>query len=176
MQVGQGMQQLPQLGVKVWANRRGYAEKIGPLSGPDDDTDAGSEANNDGLGYKFDHPAKPRYAHEHQHQTRHQCGNLQTGHAMACSDTGKHHNERTGGAGDLQSAAAKERHSEAGNDRCVDTLLGLGTGGDSKGHGQRQRYDANSQAGNQIGQPVLPLEEFGTVSFEQGDQNGRRLA
>jgi hypothetical protein len=64
--------------------------------------------------------------------------------------------ERAGRPADLESRSTQRRDQEAGDDRAVNAGLGRQPRRDREGHRQRQRDEADGEAGDQIGKEVTP--------------------
>ena len=56
-------------------------------------------------------------------------------------------------------AAAEHRHQQPGDDGRVQPLLGLRARGDRERHGQRQRDDADHDAGDDVSRPVCAAQQ-----------------
>jgi hypothetical protein len=159
MQRRQGLQQVPELFVKVRAAAARQAEEVLPLTDPDDDADAGREACNHGIGDEAQHAAELRGAEQNQDDSRHAGGEQQAIHAMLRGDAGKDHDERSGRSGDLDAAAAAQRNHDTGDDCGVDALLGLDAGRDRERHCKRQGDDADDDACDEVACPMIAAEK-----------------
>ena len=152
MQVGKLAQHRDEFFVEVQAGGGGMqSEEILPLPDPDDDGDAGREADDDGARDELDHAAEPRESHDQQDETGHDRGGLQARDAVLRGDAGEHGDEGAGGPGDLHARSAKQRGHEAGDDGGVQALRGRRARGDGKGHRQRHGHDAHDQARDELG-------------------------
>ena len=67
---------------------------------------------------------------------------------MHGDDAGDNNHEGAGGSADLDVGAAQRRDDKAANDRGIDSGLRRDAGGDSESHGQRQRHQADRDAGD----------------------------
>ncbi len=88
---------------------------------------------------------------------------------MLGGDGGEDDDEGAGRPGDLDAAAAEQRHHQGGDDGGVDALLGLDPRGDGEGHGQGQRHHADDDAGDDVAQPLVTAEQAGFCRFHDRD-------
>ena len=72
------------------------------------------------------------------------------GDAVLGDDAGDDDDEGAGRAADLDARAAERRDEEAGDDRAVDAGLGREARGDRERHRERQRDEADGDAGDEI--------------------------
>ncbi len=147
LDVRERRQQLRQLLEERGTGRGGKPEEVPPLAHEDDDRDARREPENDGLRDEADDAAELGQAEKQQHRPGQQRHDLEPGQAMSGGDAEEQHGEGAGRAGDLDAGSTEERDQQSGDERRVESLLGLGAGGDRERHGQRQRDDADDDAG-----------------------------
>ena len=159
--------------MEVVGGRHVDAEEVAPLADEDDHADAGREAQHHGVRNELDDAAEACQAEQQQNRSGHEGGELQTGDAVLGRNARQNDDESARRARDLYPAAAEHGHDERCHDGRVDALLRLRAGGDGKGHGQRQRDDADDHAGGQIGEPVAAAQQTTSMGFEQGDHSGR---
>ena len=117
---------------------------------PDDDTDAGGEAEDDRHRNKADHGAEAEEAHKKQHHTGEDGGNLQAVEAVLRGDASEDSDEGAGRPGNLYARAAADRNDETGNDGGIDALFRFDACCDGKGHGKRQGDNADDDAGDDV--------------------------
>ena len=91
--------------------------------------------------------------------------------AVLGDDAGHDDDERAGRPADLHVRAAERRDDEAGDDRAVDAGLRRHARGDRERHGQRQRDEADRDAGDQIRD-----EQLWRVVAEREDRRGQKPA
>jgi len=169
VQLGQGLQQVPEFLMKVLAADRGQAEEILPLADPDDYPDTGGEAQDHRVRDELDQGAQAADAQQEQDQPGHQGRQLQAADPVLGGDPGKDHDKGPGGPGDLHPAAAEQRHQQAADDGGVDTLFGLDPGGDGEGHGQGQRHHCDNHPGHQVAAPVCTSQQSGFPRLAYGN-------
>src|SRR5690606_31347180 len=163
MKLGQHLQQLPQLFVKVLAADGGQAKEVTPLADPDNDANTRGKAEDHRGGDKLYNCAQPRQTQQQQYNPCHHRRQLQTGKAVFGGYPRQDDNKCPRRPGDLQSAAAKGRHQQPRDYGGVDTLLRLGPGGDGEGHGQGQGNHSDDHPRDDVGQPVLVAQQSQTV-------------
>ena len=91
--------------------------------------------------------------------------------AVGRDDAGDDDDERAGRAADLEARAAERRDEEAGDDRAVQAGLRRHAGRDGERHRQRQRDQADRDAGDQVVTKLLQrvraksVDGFGSPVF-----------
>ena len=126
------------------------SEEVFDLRAGDQDRDAVGEADDDRPRNELDRRAHAGEAHDHQQDAGHHRAHEQAVDAVLGDDAGDHDDERAGRPADLRPRAAQRRDQKAGDDRAVDAGLRRESGGDGERHGQRQRDQADGDAGNQV--------------------------
>mmetsp|Transcript_7068 Transcript_7068/g.30130 ORF Transcript_7068/g.30130 Transcript_7068/m.30130 type:complete len:536 (+) Transcript_7068:2183-3790(+) len=130
-------------------------EQVLQLGQRDQHGDAVGEAGDDGHRDIAHQAAELEGAHcEQQHAGAHRC-DQQIGQAVALQDAVDHDDEGARRPADLHAGAAQQRDQEAGDDGRGQALLGPQTRGDGEGQCERQRDDADRQAGAQVGEQLL---------------------
>jgi len=66
------------------------------------------------------------------------------------------HDDDEGAPADLHARPAERGNKEARDDGGVNACLGLCAGGDTKGHRQWQRDQANGDAGDEVSREIVP--------------------
>src|SRR6185436_3963826 len=167
VELREDLQRVPQLLMEVLTGHRWQPEEILPLSGPDDDSDAGSEPGDHRIGNEFDDRTEARDSEQQQDHAGQQSSDLQTVDAVLSSDAGEDDDKGAGGTCYLQPATAEQRNDDTGDDRRVETLLGLRTRSDRKSHRERQSYHTDDDAGDDVTQPMRTIQQAGTACLEQ---------
>ena len=127
------------------------AEKILDLRQEDQHRDAVGEADDDGQRNELDQHAQPEDAHRQQDAAGHEGADEQVRHAVLRDDAVDDDDEGAGRAADLHARAAERGDDEAGDDGREDAGFRRDTGGDGKRHRERQRDDADGDAGHRVG-------------------------
>jgi hypothetical protein len=133
------------------------AEKIADLRAGDENGDAVGKANDDRARKIFDGGAHAGDAEKDQEDASHHGAEEQALYAMFCDDAGDDDNEGTGGATDLRFGPAKRGNYESSDDSAVETVLWRNAGGDREGHGERESYEADGDAGGEVREKFLAV-------------------
>ena len=128
----------------------GQAEEILDLPDEDGEGDTRGKAGGDGVGDKFNERAKAEHAHQNQQHTGEDGGDKQTVHSLRRDDTRHDGGKRRRRTGNLDAAAAEQRHAEACRNGGVDTAGRGHAGGKRQRDGKRQRNDGDDDAGDQV--------------------------
>ena len=153
---------------------RDQSEEVLQLRQPDQHRNAVGEADDDGHRHVAHQCPELEQPHQEQQHAGHRGADQQVGQAVAFDDAVDDDNEGTGRPGNLHPAAAQRRDQKAGNDGREQALFGFDTRGDGKGHGQRQRNDADREAGADVGHQVGPriagqgIEQPGSEAMKTG--------
>ena len=129
----------------------GQTQQVFNLCGEDGDRDTACESYHNRVGYVLDDGAQSQHAQQDEKNSCHQCGNGQPLHSILLDDAIDNHDEGTCGTANLHLRTSEERDGQTGYDGGDDALLRAHTTGDAKGNGQRQRNNANNDAGHQVG-------------------------
>src|SRR5206468_3351077 len=109
----------------------------------------------------------PEQSHGDQDEAGQQRRDHQSIDAVLQHDARHDDHERAGGPADLHAGAAEQRDEKARDDGGVEPALRAEPARDRERDGQRQRDDADDDAGNQVPGELLPV-----VVLEGGDQLG----
>ena len=169
VKVGKRADRAEQFLVKMLTGDAVQPEEVLPLAGPDDHRDAGGETDDHRVGNELDDRTQPRRAEQREDHAGEHRRDLQAGHAVLGGDARENDDERAGGSGDLNAAAAEDRYQQSRDDRGVDALLGFCAGGDCERHCQRQRNDADDGARDDVARPMFAAQKTGAMGFEQRD-------
>src|SRR5260370_644018 len=77
--------------------------------------------------------------------------------AVFGDNAGNDYDECAGRPADLRFGAAESGHDESSDDGAIDSGLWGHAGGDGKGHGQRQRDQADGYSRNEVGQKFVAI-------------------
>ena len=135
----------------------GQAEQVLDLRQRDQHRDAVGEADDDRHRDVAHQHAEPEQAEREHQQAGQHGGDEQVGHAVALHDAVDDDDEGARRPADLHLRAAERRDQEAGDDGGEDALFGLDAAGDRERHRQRQRDDADRQAGADVGGEALSV-------------------
>ena len=143
------------------------AEEVAQLGAGDEDGDAVREADDDRARDEADGDAHAGEPHDDQHDAGHHRAHEQAVDAVLRDDAGDDDDERAGRPGNLHARTAQRRDDEAGDDGAVDAGLWRQAGGDRERHGERQRHQADGDAGGHVGGGGTPV-----VRAQAGDETG----
>ncbi len=141
------------------------AMRIGDAVGESDDDGPRDEANGG---------AEAGKSHGQQDDSGHQRDHGEAGQAEAGDDAGDDDDECAGGSADLGARAAQGGDEKTGDDGGVESGLRRDSRGDAKGHGERQRDQADGDAGKKVVQEHLPAvlaqrqDQLGQVGIAEG--------
>ena len=145
-------------------------EHVGDLRREDRHGDAAREADDDGVGDELDDGSEPEDAHQHEQHAGHQRGDDQARLAVLLDDAVYDDDECARRPSDLYAASSQQRDDQSGEDGRDDALLGRYARGDAERDSQRQRDDADDDAGHQVGS-----ERAFRIVFQTVEQFGSEL-
>ena len=153
------------------------AEEVADLAREDDQRDAGREPDGHGIGDELDRAAHAHEPEDDEDDSGHQRGDEQPVHPVALHHAGDDHDERARGAADLHPRAPQGGDQEAGDDGGVQAALGGQTTGDRERDGERQRHDADDDAGCEVRRELragVALERRDELGNEHGLESRKR--
>ena len=135
------------------------SEEVLDLRGEDGERDARGEAHHDGIRDELDDGAQTKHAQQDEKEAGHDGGDEEARKAELRHDTINNDDECTRRPTDLDTAAPQRRDDHARHDGGEDAghrpdgVLHITSrrGGNGKGDGQRQRHDADHNAGDEVG-------------------------
>ena len=143
------------------------------LRGGDQHRDAVGEADDDADGHVAHQPSQPEQAQDEQQHAGAGRGDQQVRHAVAVDDAVDDDDEGAGGPADLHVRAAQQGDQQAGDDGGPQAGGGREAGSDGEGHRERQRHDADGQAGAEVAQEAFPAIAL-QGSEQAGPERGKR--
>ena len=132
------------------------AQQILDLRREDDDRDAAREARHDRVRDELDRASEPRQAERDEDQAGENRADRQAFDPVAGDDPVHDDDEGARRPADLDAAASEERDQESRDDGGDEPLLRRHAGGDREGESERNRDDADDDAGLQIREKLRP--------------------
>ncbi len=133
------------------------AEQVPDLSAGDQDGNAVGEAD-DHRAWKILHRgAHAGDAEKDEQNAGHHGAHEEAVDAVFGDNAGNDYDECAGRPADLRFGAAESGHDESSDDGAIDSGLWGHAGGDGKGHGQRQRDQADGYSRNEVGQKFVAI-------------------
>ena len=148
------------------------AEEIFDLRGSNQNCDAVGKPDDDHPRNEANGRAQAGQPHRQQNESGHQRDHRQAAHAEARHNARDDHHKCSGRPADLGARSAQRRDQEPGDHRGIQAGLRRNSRSDAKGHGKRQRHQANSDARQKIMQKYLRSvrterqNRFGKVRIE----------
>ena len=128
-----------------------------------------------GRGMNFTAVPRPVTPEQDQDDAGHQRAHEQAVEAVGRDDARDDDDERAGRPADLHPRAAERRDDETGDDRAVDAVLRRQPRRDGEGHGQRERDQADGDAGEEVAAERTPAVPLAQALHELGRGNGRSV-
>lgn len=126
------------------------AQEVFHLGAGNEDGDAIGESDDDGARDELDGRAQACDSHDDEENSGHDGAHEKAVYTVCRDDAGDYNDEGSGGPADLSLRSAEGRDEESGDDRAINAGLRREAGGNGEGHGQRQGYEADRDAGDYI--------------------------